>query len=207
MEEILCGIDPALKNFQITLCHQTWHIDFENISNYTKYLGSLLNHIFSLVIKSECLLTILSETQMRCSPQNMAIENILYGVLSMLRLEFVVKIIVLKCRPKEKWSIAKTIFDWDYLKIKSKRQFNLRVKTNEKLLAFVSNWSVGFTSIVVGKMGIKTTRHSTDVFSLSKFDDYIDTLLLISGIELLRKSTKIEFLTLPTILNKENVVD
>lgn len=176
-EILFYSIDVALNNFSISLAStkRNVRINFFTMNKYQKLLPEFLNMLVEQSNQNKIYFT--CEKQIARATNNIRLEYFLRGVLKTLCVCKNKNISFREYQPKRKVSFANTL-GWSYEKIRSKKRFTQLLGSSDAFRQLTDGWTCAFCDI----KDCSFTEFNR-LEDQQKFDDFVDTLLILGDTE------------------------
>jgi hypothetical protein len=204
---IWCSIDPAYMNFSLSILDikSNFHVNFHTVSNYFKYLEFVINDLIYFLkakISETDKIGFIIENQLKIH-NNINLKLEIYLIASIEKNSYFKSggIKIYKCPAYYKNLICLQKYNFKYCKIRSIKNFKQIIEPNSNFYNLLKEWtiySLNFSensSINIDsnfdtffeniffenlKKNFKIKK-LTSLIELKKFDDFIDTLLLLDA--------------------------
>ncbi len=193
---ITTSIDPAYRNFSLTILDNktSFFVDFFSIRNFFKYLRKFLDFVFEYIKRNfaSCpyVIHVIIEKQLEFKKNiNLKLEDYLKKCLSVYE-----NIKIIFCPAYLKSVVSLRNFQFIYKKIRSKKALSLFIQKNTKLFqklseftCFTFKFSVKEENNEKSELELKyfIIKKLVNFLELEKWDDLIDTILMIEAKDLI----------------------
>lgn len=161
------SLDPAIRNFSISNLesHKNLRIDFTTPAKFYKHAPKILRTLFEN--RGRVIVYCEKQINLRRNP-NIRYEYFLRGIMATLG-----NVTFVEVSASLKNMIARELYNWEYVKCKSKKAYKKALESCSVLSVNADLWTCYFTDNMVSAKQFKSH------YDQKKYDDFLDTLILL----------------------------